>query len=69
MQEQSEEYQTELEKIKREKEIQENRKKEPTKKIGRNEKCFCGSGKKFKKCCITKYSNRQPISVFKNKGK
>ena len=21
-------------------------------KIGRNEKCFCGSGKKYKKCCI-----------------
>lgn len=24
-------------------------------KIGRNEKCFCGSGKKFKYCCINKY--------------
>lgn len=22
------------------------------KKIGRNEKCFCGLNKKFKKCCI-----------------
>ena len=22
-----------------------------TKNLGRNEKCFCGSGKKFKKCC------------------
>lgn len=22
------------------------------KKIGRNEPCHCGSGKKFKKCCI-----------------
>ena len=22
--------------------------------IGRNDKCFCGSGKKFKKCCINK---------------
>ena len=22
-------------------------------KIGRNEKCPCGSGKKFKKCCLT----------------
>ena len=21
------------------------------KKIGRNEKCYCGSGKKFKHCC------------------
>jgi peptide deformylase len=24
------------------------------KKIGRNEPCFCGSGKKYKKCCINK---------------
>jgi hypothetical protein len=23
-------------------------------KIGRNEPCYCGSGKKFKKCCISK---------------
>ena len=22
--------------------------------IGRKEKCFCGTGKKFKKCCINK---------------
>lgn len=22
------------------------------KKIGRNEKCICGSGKKYKKCCL-----------------
>jgi hypothetical protein len=25
------------------------------KKIGRNELCVCGSGKKYKKCCLTKY--------------
>jgi len=24
-------------------------------KIGRNELCVCGSGKKYKKCCLTKY--------------
>jgi len=24
------------------------------KKIGRNEPCLCGSGKKYKKCCINK---------------
>ena len=24
------------------------------KKIGRNERCPCGSGKKYKKCCIDK---------------
>jgi preprotein translocase subunit SecA len=23
----------------------------PTKKIGRNDKCLCGSGKKYKHCC------------------
>ena len=23
-----------------------------TKKIGRNDKCSCGSGKKYKKCCM-----------------
>ena len=22
--------------------------------IGRNDKCFCGTGKKFKKCCMNK---------------
>lgn len=25
---------------------------EPKKKIGRNEPCICGSGKKYKKCCL-----------------
>ena len=24
-------------------------------KIGRNQKCVCGSGKKYKKCCLKKY--------------
>ena len=24
-------------------------------KIGRNEPCLCGSGKKYKKCCMAKY--------------
>ncbi|MBO4548200.1 MAG: SEC-C domain-containing protein [Abditibacteriota bacterium] len=24
-------------------------------KVGRNEPCPCGSGKKFKKCCLPKY--------------
>lgn len=27
-------------------------------KPGRNEPCFCGSGKKYKKCCLTKESSR-----------
>ncbi len=25
-----------------------------TKKIGRNDPCYCGSGKKYKKCCLVK---------------
>lgn len=25
------------------------------KRPGRNDLCFCGSGKKYKKCCIIKY--------------
>jgi len=29
-------------------------------KIGRNEPCPCGSGKKYKKCCINKDRNTQP---------
>lgn len=29
-----------------------NHKNRKQKKIGRNEKCLCGSGKKYKKCCI-----------------
>ena len=31
------------------------------KKIGRNEPCPCGSGKKYKKCCLDKPS---PISLY-----
>ena len=27
-------------------------KQEITKKVGRNDPCPCGSGKKFKKCCL-----------------
>jgi len=33
-------------------------------KFKRNDKCPCGSGKKFKKCCIAKISNRQPLKAF-----
>lgn len=28
----------------------------PSNEIGRNDPCYCGSGKKYKKCCITKES-------------
>ena len=38
-----------LKRIKREITARENK----TKKIGRNDPCGCGSGKKFKKCCWT----------------
>jgi hypothetical protein len=31
-------------------------------KIGRNDKCFCGSGKKFKKCCMNKQITNQNIA-------
>lgn len=27
------------------------------KKIGRNDPCLCGSGKKFKKCCWSKFQS------------
>jgi hypothetical protein len=33
-------------------------------KIGRNEECGCGSGKKYKKCCIRKDEKAERISVF-----
>jgi hypothetical protein len=43
---------------------------EERKKIGRNDKCACGSGKKYKKCCETlmretKYTLGQSISSEK----
>ena len=28
-------------------------------KPGRNDPCICGSGKKFKKCCESKYQHKQ----------
>lgn len=30
-------------------------------KIGRNEKCPCGSDKKYKKCCLNRVSNEQAV--------
>lgn len=29
-----------------------------TGKVGRNDNCPCGSGKKFKKCCLWRYPDR-----------
>ncbi|WP_373543973.1 SEC-C metal-binding domain-containing protein [Chamaesiphon sp.] len=34
-----------------------SQKAEARKKVGRNEPCNCGSGKKYKKCCLNSYSN------------
>lgn len=33
-------------------------------KTGRNEACVCGSGKKFKQCCIHKKRNFKPRRLF-----
>lgn len=30
-------------------------------KIGRNDKCVCGSGRKYKKCCLKKYEEAARI--------
>jgi hypothetical protein len=39
------------------------KKKEFPKEIGRNDPCPCGSGKKYKKCCMDKMEKeRQPRS-------
>ena len=32
--------------------------------IGRNEPCYCGSGKKYKKCCLQKDSSNSEIVKF-----
>jgi len=32
-------------------------------KIGRNDPCSCGSGKKYKKCCLSKASPAEPSSI------
>ncbi|WP_368860677.1 SEC-C metal-binding domain-containing protein [Bradyrhizobium sp. Arg816] len=31
-------------------------------KVGRNDPCPCGSGKKFKKCCLGSQSLNEPLS-------
>ena len=68
-----EKYQLELDKILKEKEERkeeaEARRREPTVKIQRNDPCPCGSGKKFKKCCINSIANRQPKSLMKQAKK
>ncbi|MBI5194095.1 MAG: SEC-C domain-containing protein [Nitrospirae bacterium] len=36
-------------------------------KIGRNEPCPCGSGKKYKKCCLEKEKAKQSLSSFQKR--
>ena len=44
-------------------------KNEEFKRIGRNELCFCGSGKKFKHCCISKeYIEGTHIDILPNRN-
>lgn len=39
-------------------------KKEPPKdKVGRNELCLCGSGRKYKKCCLNKQETERPSNT------
>ena len=33
-------------------------------KIGRNDPCPCGSGKKYKNCCLLKQKNKGPKKKF-----
>jgi len=33
----------------------------PSKKVGRNEPCPCGSGKKYKHCCLTRHQTAAPV--------
>jgi tetratricopeptide (TPR) repeat protein len=38
--------------------------KMPTVSLGRNDSCLCGSGKKYKKCCLEKEKNLSPLEVI-----
>lgn len=42
-------------------------------KIGRNDPCFCGSGKKYKKCCLAANTNEEnqddDLQIFQNDQK
>ena len=37
--------------------------------IGRNEKCSCGSGKKYKKCCLLKHQEIRRVTEDARKQK
>lgn len=36
--------------------------------IGRNDLCPCGSGKKFKKCCLDAKEDRTPVNSLSKEG-
>ncbi len=38
----------------------------PNMKIGRNDQCHCGSGKKYKKCCMNKETSPVPAEVIEH---
>ena len=38
------------------------------KKVGRNESCPCGSGKKYKKCCLSEYTREDEDTKPRKKG-
>lgn len=42
-------------------------KKPELKNVGRNSKCICGSGKKFKKCCLSKMNFNNMYELKENK--
>lgn len=46
-----------------------NNSNKTTKKIGRNDRCSCGSGKKYKICCLTKRNSDVQICQICEKGK
>ncbi|MGL4819934.1 MAG: SEC-C metal-binding domain-containing protein, partial [Bacilli bacterium] len=35
--------------------------------IGRNDRCHCGSGKKYKKCCMAKESVGQTLNATRER--
>jgi len=37
-------------------------------KLGRNELCYCGSGKKYKKCCLEVDNGKKKVEVLEERG-
>ncbi len=48
--------------------LKNSKKESPNNKVGRNEFCFCGSGKKYKRCCIGKSNEFVPTSLMVDHG-